>query len=620
MCKRNLIIFLSVAFFLMPGHAWATRPACPANPVYISSGSRILCVDRAPATLPAQVVVLTTERSAVFEDLAFGPDGNIYAADSLGATVWRVDPSTGSHVQVAISPSGSGAPTGLSFSGSDGDLYVNTTTGVWKVTGIASAFSPPSLPVTLTISDNRVITFTSSIAAGGNAFDIPGDLVLVDQTNSQVLISTPNPFPTTPRYSSASPLTSVSNAGPGIAVNFCGDLLVASGNAVKRFRNGTLSIYKSLGSSNDLVRYLEVTADNTVLAATFSTSTGGKVWRIDPVVDSTGVPSCTATPAATLLVSLNPSTIANGVALPPTSIKVTHTFGAADGPCPSTTGVDQSLNKRVYNFGHHSFSVTYEQLRKCFTQSFTAVRSRPADISFSSTFQSGTVPMHYASLGGFAVDYVTPDPAPDSTNDYVSTGDGHAIEIRVGYDTIDIVFDPGLGHATGDVLLTSPAAAITYTNDFTSNFWPAAGPGLDPGTGSSSDGWGSTFVVFNAPLKVTGTITIKQPPLSNNPQFNVGQTIRVAFNLTDPSGAAIPNAIMRLSILRTSPSLNTEAVVSTNNVNVDNIFKTGSGNLYTFPVDSSAFAPRPPGTTAIYQFTIFGDSAVPFAFNVTVLF
>jgi hypothetical protein len=228
--------------------------------------------------------------------------------------------------------------------------------------------------------------------------------------------------------------------------------------------------------------------------------------------------------------------------------------------------------------------------------------------------------MLYASLGGFAVDYVTPDPAPDPTNDYVSTGDGHAIEIKVGYNTVEAILNPGLAHAVGDVLLTSPTAAITYNDNFTRFFWAGAGPGLDAGTGSCTDGWGSTFVVFNAPLKVTGTITIKEPPLSNNPLFNAGQTIRVAFNLTDPSGAAIPNALMRLSVLRLSPSLNTGAVVSTNNANVDNIFKTGSGNLYTFPLDPSAFAPLPPGTTAIYQFTIFGDSAQPFAFNIVVLF
>ncbi len=607
--RKNLFGVLIVAFFLLANRAWAAPP-CPAlQPVYISSGTQILCIETAPApAATGQITVLVTDPSSVFGDIAFGPDGLLYFTDSAGARVFRFDPKSSAASATLVANIPSGTPTGASFSSSNGtsngDLYVISSTGVWKIGQIASSVSPATPPVTLTNGD-KVITFTPSITAGGNAFDVFSEvenLVIVDQTNNQVLKS---PFP----FTSAQSLTSVPSAGPGIFANFCGDLLVASGTTIQRFSGGALSTLVDFGSHNT-VRYFEVTAANTVFAATFSSGAGGIVWRVDPVKDSTGVPSCTATPTITLMVSLKDAVVAktllsdnaNGVALPPTSISLTANF-------------DPTHPTQVLNFGFHKLSVTYKQVLASFSQTFTAVRNRPADISFTGTqFPNNTVPMHFSPFGGFAVQYATSSaaaPAP-GIQYAASTPGAHAIEFKAFFSTQDFLLDPGVAHAAGDVLLTSPATPVTYTDDVTHDFWLA-----DQGAGSCTNGW-SEYVVFNEALKQNTAFSLKNPVASCgatttptcNPKFNIGQSVRFAFNLT-PS---VSNAIARLSIAKVEVNpdgtigiLQTISVFSKNSSNVDNFFSIGN-NLYTYDWDSSGAAGAGPG---LYQATIFSDSFAP---------
>ncbi len=641
--RKFLFGFLVVAFCLLSGHAWAAPP-CPASPqVYVSSGTQILCIDIATG----QVTVLLTDGSSVFGDIAFGPDGLLYFTDTLGNRVFRLDPKiTTTTAATLVADIPSGTPTGLSFSSSNGtnngDLYVNSSTGVWKIAGIASSVSPVAPPITLT---SPVISFSPAITAGGNAFDvfseaptIPGTpssevetLVIVDQTNNQILQSAP-PFTST----STKSLTSVPSAGPGIFANFCGDLLVASGTTIRRLSlsfslvNGTLTVtvtpstFVNFGKSN-AVRYFEVTADNTVFAATFSNGAGGIVWRVDPD-STTGVPSCSATPSFAQLVSLKTallaktppdlaSDIANGVALPPTSISVTQNFSA---------GTNVVGN---YNFGLHKLSVTYKQVLASFSQTFTAVRSRPADISFTGTqFPSNTVPIHFSPFGGFAIQYATSSAgAPVAVTQYAASTPGthDAIQFKVSYSTQDFLLDPGVGHASGDTLLTSPTTPVAYTDDVTHDFWFA-----DQTDGGATDGFGSAYVAFNEglnPLNVNAAFSLKNPVASCgttatptcNPQFNLGQSVRFAFNLT-LNGAFVSNAIARLSITKvqvnpdgTIQILQTIAVSSTNNKNIDNFFSIGN-NLYTYDWDSSVAATSAGGPgPGLYLATMFSDSFSP---------
>ncbi len=239
----------------------------------------------------------------------------------------------------------------------------------------------------------------------------------------------------------------------------------------------------------------------------------------------------------------------------------------------------------------------------------------------SPVFPAGTEGVRYSSLGGFLVEYHADSPIPVAGTDYAASTPGmhDAAKVIIGFDTPAVFQTPGLAYGPEQNLTPCPpfgARTPCYTKDISHDFWAAAGPGVDPGDGGTTDGFGSKFLVFDKPLRITGAaFMLKEPVLSGNPQFKQGQSIRVAFTLTDSAGNAIPNAIARLSILRISPTpFEVQPVLSKNNVNADNLFSSGtSGGLYTYTVDSSFLSP---GTQ---QFTIFSDSFAPRTFNVTVI-
>ena len=656
MFKRAIgLLILAFAFLALPGRAGAaTTAACPTTitlPAYVSSGSQILCVETASSGFGTTAVVVT-DNTSTFCDLAFGPDGKVYGNDCHANRVFRVDPrpTFGSPVLELVATLPSGAiPGGLGFGGSDGDLYVITNIGVFRFQRIASLFSTPD-PIVVIPSGGFTPTTPDiplSATAGGAAFGPTGTLLIVNQAgkgtvlSSDPVIGSVNPYPS---ITNPALITDFSNktttTSRGIAVNTCGDILVASANVIKRFSiSGSLlnASFATLGtSSKDIVQYTEVDAHNNLIAVTNSTSAGGKVWFVPPVVPSGGDPitSC-ASGAVTRVFSLADvpkavgllSTDASGLALPPTSHSSTHAFGG--GATDTCTSFDSADTTKTYNYGHHSWTVTYTNgIFTCFPQTFMAVRVRPVDLGFNPlVFKDDTRCALYPSLGGFCVQYldtsesgVSPSFSPPPTTDYAS-----GIRIKVGFFTpLGFFFNPGLA----DCPDTSPnTLGNACDTDISHDFYPAAGPGTDPSSTGIKPLWGSRFAVFNEPLAFLDCVlTLKEPALSNNPQFKFGQTIRVAFNLTHKSdGSTCPNAFERLSILRTDPPpLHAEKVVATNNSNVDNIFNFGN-NLYTFPVDSSFFETFPQcalctkGTKAKYQFTIFGNGASPFSFFITVV-
>jgi hypothetical protein len=626
--RKILPGILFPAFFLLADLAWAVPP-CPAlQPVYISSSSQILCVETATGPMQGQITVLVTRAASNFGDVAFGPDGLLYFTDSLGG-IFRLDPKSGAAAALFVASIPTGTPAGLAFNSSNGitngDLYVNASTGVWLISGIASSVSPAILPVTPT----KVITFPSSIAAGGNAFDVfgPGESetqVIVDQTDNQILQSA---FPFT---NNAKSLANVSSLGKGIFANFCGDALVASSTAIQRlsfgFVNGSFVVtqsrsYVDFGKGNT-VQYFEVTADNTVLAATFASGAGGIVWKVQPVKDPiTGVPSCSATPTTTQIASLksalqakNPpdllSDVATGVAVGPTSITITEHF-------------DSTHPSQLYDFGFHRLFVTYEQVVKPFSQSFTAVQSLQDHISFSSPpFQPKTVPMHFAPLGGLAIQYVTPDPPPpncqENPGDYdfgPCPPDDSAIQMRSAFSTQDFLLEPGMAHAPGDVLLDAPSSQVTYTQDLTHDFWDA-----DQTDGLDSSTW-STYLVDNQTLKQNLMVIINSPVASCgatttptcNPQFKIGQAVDLKFTLSPSTSLAatarLSIALVTLAADGTVQIVQTIDVFSKNNADFDNFFNVNpSLNQYTYDWDSSGAAAAGPG---LYQATIFSDSFEP---------
>jgi hypothetical protein len=196
---------------------------------------------------------------------------------------------------------------------------------------------------------------------------------------------------------------------------------------------------------------------------------------------------------------------------------------------------------------------------------------------------------------------------------------------KAAFFSAESIHDPGGAHSSGT---TSTDA---YTDCQSQDFYATAAPGLD--SGISTRGSNSKHVAFNSDFTFQNTTFVLTSPVSScspagncNPQFNAGQDIAVKFNLSSPSGP-VANATEQLSVLRVQHTTNgvatnemvPQTVVSRNGATL-NFFIPNSSGHYHYDLDSSAFDPLPSGTTAVYQFNIWGNGFQPFMFNVNVVF
>jgi sugar lactone lactonase YvrE len=310
MNSPRALVIAPLAAVLFAGSA-AAQPAIPV--VYVSNftGGQVLAVDAATgATTVVLSRTLIGDSSFTPQDLVVGPDGKLYICDSLNSRVWRFaigQPVVPSSNPVVVATFDEGVyPEGPSFSGSD-DLYVNTrglgtqavggtgAQGVWAIPEAAA--TPDSL---LPIAPVSIIPSIGT-AGEGTAFAVPGHLLAVDRSGNRVVAARPTrgPFP---QYgpSFAPLITSNLSLPVGIAVNTCGDVLVSSGNAIRRFSTVKNTVSGELTAqfqnayvtfpSGDVVTFFERDAANGLWVNTNSTNQGGKVWRILPATATGGDP------------------------------------------------------------------------------------------------------------------------------------------------------------------------------------------------------------------------------------------------------------------------------------------------------------------------------------------
>lgn len=596
----------------------AVSSAAHAAPcVYVASAFAhdIRCIDGATG---ASTVVLTGANNFNPADLAIGPDGHLYIADPPPGLVWRFNLSLPQGLNnpqvIATFPTGS-YPEGLAFSGSD-DLFVTTRTqvleapapfpsGVWKIAGAARPGAlPPFSPVNVLTSPGAV--------GQGITFDMAGNLVYLERLSKTVRLSPP-------KYTSAAPVISgLSGDNIGIAVNTCGDLLVASGRFVRRYTSGgqflgNYATFPVLQSA----QYMEVDASNRLFVITIDDVKGtpSVIWRVDPVLNSVGDPITSCTSGTPVQLRQIGTAVYAGLAVAPTAHTITQRFGSGlDGRC-GTTDDTLSDTSRTFNFGHHAFTLTFKGVLRCFPLQLTSVRSRPADVTFQTPtpFLSGTTGIRFSSLGGFVSEYRVETPKPVAGTDYVSTNTKDAFEVKVAFFTEDLLLNPVLGHAT---LNTGP-----YVDNIIQYFWPSGAPGTDPGESGRADDF-SRFVPANQPLNpakvspggVPSIFRLTSPSLSGGLRFHKGQAIRVAFTVADSRDKHILNAIARLSIVRLSPGPLKLQQVVTAGTNVSNFFMLENGGpTYVYLVDSSVL------DLGVLQFTITSDVAPPQSFNVTLV-
>ncbi|MBP1634987.1 MAG: hypothetical protein H6Q10_1561 [Acidobacteria bacterium] len=624
--NRVWVLLAPLAVALAAGQV-AAQPAVPA--VYVSNftGGQVLSVNTANGT----TTVLLSRASigdADFspQDMVVGPDGNLYICDSLNGRVWRYvvgQPVAPSVNPLVVATFGAGVyPEGPSFSGSD-DLYVNArgsgpdatggtaAAGLWVVPGVA-------LPGTvLPIAPLQVVPSIGS-AGEATAFAAPGHLLAVDNAAGKVVSLKPlrGGFP---QYGSSSTTLISSNlsAPVGIAVNTCGDVLASSGNTIRRFttvKNTTTGELSAQFANTyvtfprgDVVTFLERDAANVLWVNTNSANAGGKVWMVAPATAPGGDPiaSCSSgVLPAQPLVSLkslgqgsNPLLAktqlqAVGLAIPASSFTAAKVFGPGS---PSQT----------WNFGHYSVRVEYRQVYSTFSQSLTALMTRPQDIAFATgTFLSGTEPTRFPSVGGFVTEFRSESPEPVAGTDFATaTATEPAFRFLIFYnDPIQGFRNPGVAHAAAD--------STTYTENQSLDVWVAE-DGVRAGGGT---GW-SKYVGFDEPLQpglaLPLRITLNQPALSGNPLFNLGQNFTVSITVTDDNGQVVPGLSVRLSAMRISPKpFVFETVRPTNGSGLQNILNDNGNGKYSIGVDTGLFQ----GGTGTYQFTLFGNGFPPYVF------
>jgi hypothetical protein len=551
------------------------------------------------------------------------------------------------------------------------DLYFNTHTtasgnagGVWKIPGIANSGTNATCSTTSVPCPAPVQVLSSASSGEGSGegldFDIFGKLLAVDQTNGQVIRET------------VSCLTSGSNDAScfksnfingltspvGIGQNACGDILVTSGNAINRY-SGTLGGNTPLDSrtfsgGNNTPRFLEVDSSGRIFVITAGDESGKNaiLWRFDPPAGSPPTTVTTAKPcplskyttAFSVAISKNlaagiASSNGLGLGISASDATVTATFS-------SPTPQNPTANTNTYNFGQHSFTVTCNGISGPFNLSVTAVKSRPTDapqpqVSFVNP-QPGTQELpanpplcpnaivnpgcvHYGGEHGFCMQYVEQSAVDPNTICTASS----PFTFLVLFDSAEPISNPGGAHVDSQNV-TDPFQEC-QSQDFYSQ--------LPTGDPVRLSGDNSKHVVFNSDLAFSppGAITLNSPISSCtttngittcNPQFNIGQNINVKFTLLQ-GNSPLTTATEQLSIARTSHTVKggtlvsefvPQTVVATKNSATLNFFVPNGSGQYSYNVDSSAFDKLPKGTTATYQFTIWGNGATPFPFFTTGTF
>jgi hypothetical protein len=680
--------------------------------VSTSAGHQILAFSASGAV--SGVCNMTLNALAVTpEDVVVGPDANIYVADTTGNRIFRVDPNSvknpagqdcsavaiydQSNASIICTDGGNNVtcpagPEGPSFLRINTlDLYFNSHAaggGIWKIPGIANSGANATCAAPACPAPVQVLSATATGEGSGEGldFDVFGKLLAVDQTNGQVIRETVSCLNGTIGANNANCFKSNFISGlsspVGIAQNACGDVLVASGNAINAYDGGDGHFLssRSFNGGNNTPRFLEVDSAGRIFLVTAGDESGknATLFRFDPPANS---PPRVVTPPVTppvagscplsgytnvfaIGISRNlaagvASSNGLGLGISASNANLTASFAPAGKGKPAITS-------NSYVFGaQHSITITCNGVSQPFNLTVTSVKSQPSDttnpeVAFSSPqFPETTnlqcpVPishpqcLHYGGQHGFCTQYLEEATDPLNANQPIpdanlpafcsATTGSNAFTFLAFFTSAEFIHDPGGAHAGVDVL-TNPPTSGNITQSFNEcqnqDFYPQ----LSTGDPVRMLGTNSKHVVFNADDVFNGAISLNSPIASCsttggittcNPQFNIGQNINVKFTLLDKATfAAITGATEQLSITRTShtlkggtlvPEFVPQTVVATKASATLNFFVPNSSGQYSYNADSSVFDKLPKGATATYQFTIWGNGSVPFTFFTTGTF
>jgi hypothetical protein len=301
----------------------------------------IMFLNRRSAAQPLALLVCLLLSVAAWSQIAYVTDGSgqeILAVSSTGgvSTVASLNKKFGTPLQVRVGGDGllyvitstnilrmtqngpqtvfaapkNGGPTG--FTGirfdSQGNLYANTSAGVYVIAGVVQA--------TTSFASPSHLTTASCSPAGDLAFTAFGDLLIACNGTTGAVSGTLFEClaPSLPNSCTGNSLTAVANiTGPvvGLAVDSLGDIITSSGTTV----NITGPICNPappnpspctgpIDFSPDVPAYLEAvpypagsspscnTASPSILVSTALSGKNGKVWSLDTVQPGTQTSAC----------------------------------------------------------------------------------------------------------------------------------------------------------------------------------------------------------------------------------------------------------------------------------------------------------------------------------------
>jgi hypothetical protein len=274
-----------------------------------------------------------------------------------------------------------------------------------------------------------------------------------------------------------------------------------------------------------------------------------------------------------------------GLAVPASSAEITKSFGAGpDNTCGTPDDVLLTSSSQTFDFGHHLFTLSFKQVIHCFDVTVTAAMSRPQRVMFNGNFPLGTEATKFSSKGSFAIEYLAVTGAVSGI-DYADPPDGVQIS-SLFFTLLSLESPPRFpGMAKSDVeVIEGPA----YDQDITQHFFPSFNPDEDPGESGTDDDI-SRFVVFNGPVQTPACqFNLNQPAFGTNPPWRQGSTLSVKFSC---GSGNFSDLVAYLTVVKINDdgSQTPQPVVSKGN-EIGNKFSTGSGNNFTYQLDTSFLA------------------------------